>query len=194
MTSSIAHRLARDLKSANVRIETDADGYVVVVAGRGEPYRSSPLTVREAETVKRFLRGLRDHQRYDLKGDFEEIVETCRRRYPNVSAEAIRKIVGRALEENWHEATLAEELTRESYARVLQNYEVAGLWGILVMTQRDGNVCAACQQFDNVAYHIDRAIDEEPLSHPGCANRTCRCRYLPVFREADLYTEIERRR
>lgn len=193
MESAIPQSLAWKLKGAHVRIEASPKGYVVVLAGPGEPYRSAPFTAREAEAVKRFLQGFRDHRQGNLHGEFDEIVETCRRRYPDISADTIRAVVGTALDEGWPASALVEELARQSYARVLQNHREAGAWGVLVMTQRDGNVCSVCRQFDNVAYHLDRAIEEHPLPHAGCANRTCRCRYLPVFREKDLYAEVEKR-
>lgn len=191
-----ARQLAHALNETNVRVERDGDGYQVVIDGIGGPSEVASLSGHDARTIKQVLAQLRDHKQRSLQetiGDRAEIVKKCKLRYPSLSEETVRHVVGKALDEFWGEAALVARLQQESYAQVLRTYQSASMWGVLVMSQRDGNVCSPCQQLDNVAYRIGRAVDEQPLPHSGCRNPTCRCQYLPVIQEDDLYGDVEKR-
>ena len=111
---------------------------------------------------------------------------------PNLSTKEVRETI-RELGEDWDESVLHEELTRRSYTKVLERHLRAGAWGVLITTQHDDNVCGVCRELDEVAYSIRRALRDKPLPHRGCQNESCRCSYLPVFQEDDLYEEVERR-
>lgn len=192
MTTQIRQQLASALRDVDVHVVSDAEGARVTLAHEEETYHSSSFSAEEAEAIQQFLRRLR-RRAVSLRGRREEVFQTCRRQYPNVPEAAVRTVVDRALNEAWTDARLKEALTRTSLTQVLQNYKEAHMWGVLVMAQRDQTVCPACARRDNVAYQIDHALQEEPLPHPGCDNLTCRCQYLPVVDEADLYPRVEKR-
>lgn len=122
----------------------------------------------------------------------ERIVERHTKRHPNLSTQAVRETINE-LGEDWDEAVLDQELTRRSYTKVLEKHLRRGAWGVLVTTQQDGDVCNVCQELDEVAYSIRRALREKPLPRRECSNRNCRCSYLPVFQENDLASDVPRR-
>lgn len=122
----------------------------------------------------------------------DRIVERHSKRHPNLSTQAVRETINE-LGEDWDEAVLDQELTRRSYTKVLEKHLRRGAWGVLVTTQQDGDVCEICQELDEVAYSIRRALREKPLPRRECSNRNCRCSYLPVFQENDLASDVPRR-
>lgn len=193
MMSPVVYRLKRLLHQVEVRTEPCPEGHVVVLSGQHGSYRSEPFSAREADAIKHFLWELAAEGSGDASETTQEVVERWNRRSPNVPTASVRDLVDQAVQESWSESTLAEALNRKSYALILENYRGAHMWGVLIMTQRDENVCSGCQELDNVAYRLGRAIDEQPLPHSGCENRMCRCRYLPVLREEDLYDRVDRR-
>jgi hypothetical protein len=193
MGSSFTEQLARVLQEVDVRVETEEDARHVVLSGENDTYRSSSLSTEQARAVQQVLRSLRDVPTSLLQRPQSDIVEACRRQHPNVPGDTIRTMVERARAGAWTEAELGEALARKSRAQVLKNYAAAGVWGVLVLAQQDNNVCTACRRLDTVAYAIDHALAEQPLPHADCANRTCRCQYLPVVQEEDLYSTVETR-
>jgi len=194
MEASSLYRIAQELQGIEVRIEPaeEGAGNVVVLVGKNATYRSRLLTEQGAVAVKRFLMRLRDREGTDLKTQSDHIVERHSKRHPNLSKKEVRETI-RELGEDWDESVLDEELTRRSYTRVLEKHLRAGAWGVLVTTQRDQNVCSVCRELDEVAYGIRRALRDKPLPCRECKNRSCRCSYLPVFQEEDLYAEVPRR-
>lgn len=132
----------------------------------------------------------RSNQAGDPKSD--RIVERHSKRHPNLSTQAVRETLNE-LGEDWDEAVLDQELTRRSYTKVLEKHLRRGAWGVLVTTQQDDDVCEVCQELDEVAYSIRRALREKPLPRRECSNRNCRCSYLPVFQENDLAGDVPRR-
>jgi hypothetical protein len=195
MEVSSLYRIAQELQGIEMRIESaeEGAGHMVVLVGKNASYRSRLLTEQGAVSVKRFLMRLRDREgTADLKGESDQIVERHAERHPNLSRKTVRETINE-LGEDWDESVLDEELTRRSYTRMLEKHLRAGAWGVLITTQRDQNVCSVCQELDEVAYGIRRALREKPLPCRECTNRTCRCSYLPVFQKGDLYEEIPRR-
>lgn len=194
MEASSLYRIAQELKEVKIRIESveEGAGHVVVLVGKNATYRSRLLTEQGAVSVKRFLVRLRERESADLATQSDRIVERHSKRHPNLSKKTVRETINE-LGEDWDESVLDEELTRRSYTRVLEKHLRAGAWGVLIVTQQDDNVCSVCRELDEVAYGIRRALREKPLPRRGCNNPTCRCSYLPVFREEDLYDEVPRR-
>lgn len=187
-------QLAHALNETDLRVQRNERGYQVVIDSYDDTSDPGSLTGYDARTIKQVLGQLRDQQQRSLQetiGNRDEIVEKCKLRYPSLSGQTVRQVVEKALDEFWSEAALVAQLQRESYAQILRTYQSSGMWGALVMSQRDGNACAPCQRLDNVAY--DWAIEEQPLPHSGCKNQTCRCPYLPVIQKGDLYGDVERR-
>lgn len=193
MAFPIGQHLARALQGVDVRVEAQDDSYAVVLAGEDEAYQSSLFSASQARAIQQFLRTLRRSHASILHRTRREIVEACRRQHPNVPADTVRTVVGQALDESWEEDRLTEALARKSLAQTLIGYRDAGMWGVLIMSQRDDHVCPACHRLDTVAYDIDQALAEQPLPHAGCANHTCRCQYLPVVQKDDLYSTVETR-
>jgi hypothetical protein len=194
MEASSLYRIARELKEVDLRIE-DAEegaGHVVVIVGKRETYRSRLLTEQGAVSVMRFLTRLRDREGADPEPTPDRLVERHSKRHPDLSDAAVRETINE-MGEDWDESVLDEELTRRSYTQLLEKHLRAGAWGVLVVTQHDGNVCGVCQELHEVAFDIRRALREKPLPRRGCKGRTCRCTYLPVFQEEDLYEEVPRR-
>ncbi|MFB6098168.1 MAG: hypothetical protein ABEK84_03475 [Salinibacter sp.] len=205
MEASSLYRIAQELKKIDVRIESvgESAGHVVVLVGKNATYRSRLLTEQGAVSVKRFLVRLREREGEQLatpsgrrRGQYEaptdRLVERHNKRHPNLSKEAVRETI-QDLGNGWDESVLHEELTRRSYTKVLERHLRSGAWGVLITTQEDGTVCGACQDFHEVAYSIRRALRDKPLPNRSCKNQSCRCSYLPVFREDDLYEEVPRR-
>lgn len=122
----------------------------------------------------RFLREFRRRHSTSLKTSVADVSEKYSKQYPNLSRSVVREVAKRALEGSFEEADLVEALHRRSYAHVLQKYRRAELWGVLIMSQRDGTVCSACRELDGVAYGINRAADQQPLPHSDCKNQACR--------------------
>lgn len=194
MEASSLYRIAQELKGIEMRIESaeEGAGYFVVLVDKNATYRSRVLTEQGAVSVKRFLVRLRERESVDLATQTDQIVERHSKRHPNLSKKMVRKTINE-LGEDWDESVLDEELTRRSYTRVLEKHLRAGAWGVLITTQQDDNVCGVCRELDEVAYGIRRALREKPLPRRECNNRTCRCSYLPVFQEEDLYDEVPKR-
>ncbi|PSQ81207.1 MAG: hypothetical protein BRD41_03265 [Bacteroidetes bacterium QS_1_63_11] len=210
MEASSLYRIAQGLQTIEVRIEAAEDeaGHVVVLAGQNATYSSRLLTEQGAVAVKRFLTRLQDRagrtvgSQSDQGGNAQSdpagspksdrIVERHSKRHPNLSTQAVRETINE-LGEDWNEAVLDQELTRRSYTKVLGKHLRRGAWGGLVTTQQDGDACEICQELDEVAYGIRRALREKPLPRRECRNRNCRCSYLPVFQENDLASDIPRR-
>lgn len=194
MEASSLYRIAQELQGIEIRIESaeEGAGQVVVLVGKNATYRSRLLTEQGAVSVKRFLMRLRDREGTDLKSQSDQIVERHAKRHPNLSKKTVRETINE-LGEDWDESVLDEELTRRSYTQVLEKHLRAGAWGVLITTQQDKNVCSVCRELDEVAYGIRRALREKPLPCRQCNNRTCRCSYLPVFQEDDLYEDVPRR-
>lgn len=193
MGSSFTDRLARVLRNVDVRVEAGDDARRVVLSGENDTYRSSSLSPAQARAVQQVLQSLREASTSLLQRPRSDIVEACRRQHPNVPGDTIRSMVERARAESWTEAELSEALGRTSRTQVLKKHAAADVWGVLVLSQQDSNVCPACRRLDAVAYAIDHALAEQPLPHADCANRTCRCQYLPVVQEEDLYSTVETR-
>ena len=194
MEESSLHRIAQELKEVQMQIEPaeEGAGHVVVLVGKNASYRSRLLTEQGAVAVKRFLVRLREQKGNDLVAESDQLLERHSMRHPNLSTKEVRETI-RELGEDWDESVLHEELTRRSYTKVLERHLRAGAWGVLVTTQRDDSVCSVCRELDEVAYSIRRALRDKPLPHRGCRNQSCRCSYLPVFQEDDLYEQVERR-
>lgn len=194
MEESSLYRIAQELKEVEMRIEPteEGTGHVVVLAGKHVTFRSRLLTEQGAVAVKRFLLRLREREGGDSESQTDQVVERHSKRHPNLSAKTVRETI-RELGEDWDESVLHEELTRRSYTKVLERHLRAGAWGVLVTTQKDDSVCSVCRELDEVAYGIRRALRDKPLPHRACKNESCRCSYLPVFQEGDLYEAVPRR-
>lgn len=195
MEASSLYRIAQELQGIEMRIESaeEGTGHVVVLVDKNATYRTRLLTEQGAVSVKRFLMRLRDREgAADPEDQSDQIVERHSKRHPNLTKKVVRETINE-LGEDWDESVLDQELTRRSYTQVLEKHLRAGAWGVLITTQRDQSVCGVCRELDEVAYGIRRALREKPLPRRECDNRTCRCSYLPVFQEEDLYEEIPRR-
>lgn len=66
------------------------------------------------------------------------------------------------------------------HEKELESMLIAEVTHVSVLSQRDGNVCGACEKLDRKGdIPIDEAIEKEILPHSDCTNEFCRCTYLP---------------
>ncbi len=49
---------------------------------------------------------------------------------------------------------------------------------VMILSQRDGDVCEACAKADGKSYSTKYALRTKILPHKDCTNDACRCDYL----------------
>ncbi len=108
------------------------------------------------------------------------ILEQLREQHPEASDEVLQRRAQRVMQ-RWRtdmdQPLERDDLTSRSHLRDLKT---SGVWGVRVLSERDGQVCPACREANCTIYSIEEALKEAPLPHPACANDACRCVYLPV--------------
>ena len=70
--------------------------------------------------------------------------------------------------------------------QLLKNLRSGGIEGVSLLSNRDGKTCEACFEADGNRYRLEKALETNPLPHPDCTNRPCRCTYRPLL---DMDTE-----
>lgn len=120
---------------------------------------------------------------------WKEIVDQLKEEYPNVPCNEIRKKLHQKSRDAWDNIDFAEEIAAQSEEERLQDYDSVGIYGMMILSQRDEYVCEACLDHDGTQYTMEEAEEYEPLPHDHCENDECRCTSLPIPDE-ETYREM----
>lgn len=127
----------------------------------------------------------------------DKLTEKLSEKYPNLTKEEIRETVADKLQEkmedvDWDqvEEDVQQNLEEAAHGEDdFEHYSDIGVYGVLVMSQRDEHVCKPCLDQDGKVYTLEEAKDDPPIPHDACENDECRCSYLPIMDEETFEEE-----
>lgn len=109
-----------------------------------------------------------------------------RQEYPDATDDQIEQAAREALDQLQNAASeidsedIAQQIADASPQEDMDRFEKVGIYGVVIMSQRDKYVCRPCLDHDGEMYTIRERRDNPPLPHDECENEECRCTMLPI--------------